>query len=325
MLLLESDAVASNQPEIDAFVAHLLEERRLSGHTASAYGSDLRQLCSFVESRGWKGSLLELDKPELRLWLRQLSESCGSTALARKLGSVRSFFRFYQSIGRASHNPAARMRLPKVRRKLPLIVSVEAATELMEQPRGRDAEATRDRAILEVLYGSGLRVSELVQLEVSSLDLRERAIDVRGKGKKDRRAPLGEQSVVALGEYLSRRSSLCHPKTGWSDPTALFLSSRGNRLGVRRVQELVQRYGASATGRANLHPHALRHACATHMLEGGADLRAIQDMLGHETVATTQRYTHLSMQKLGEVYDRAHPLAGRSSTLRGRPASGGET
>jgi integrase/recombinase XerC len=304
-------------PEIDAFLAHLRDERRLSPHTVSAYGSDLLHLHAFVERAQLCATFLSVGKPELRLWLRDVSTSVGATTLARKMGSVRAFFRFYQSIGLVEENPAARMRLPKVRRKLPLVVSPEAAVELMEGPQGDSATAARDRAILEVLCGSGLRVSELCGLNLDSIDLHDRFVQVHGKGKKDRRAPLGTQSVAAIRTYLPERAAFVHPKTGKQDPSALFLSTRGNRLGVRRVQELVQNYGSLATGRANLHPHALRHACATHMLEGGADLRAIQDMLGHETVATTQRYTHLSTQKLSEVYDRAHPLAAARQPISG--------
>lgn len=309
---------ASESREIESFLAYLSHERRLSKHTVSAYGSDLNQLHGFIEERGLCPHLLDVGKPELRLWLREVSMGAGAATLARKMASVRAFFRFYQSIGRVNENPAARMRLPKVRRKLPLVVGPEAAVELMHSPQGEEAVEVRDRAILEVLYGSGLRVSELVGLDLDSVDLHDGFAQVHGKGKKERRAPLGSQSVAALRSYLPKRAALRRPGTGEQDPTALFLSTRGSRLGVRRVQELVQRYGAVATGRSNLHPHALRHACATHMLEGGADLRAIQDMLGHETVATTQRYTHLSTQKLSEVYDRTHPLAAaKKSTSRG--------
>lgn len=308
---------ADPSPEIAAFLAYLREERRMSAHTVLAYGSDLHQLLSFAERAQLGRSLLTFDKPELRLWLRELSTKCGPTSLARKLGSARAFYRFYQSLGRVKGNPAARMRLPKVRRKLPLIVSQEAAEELMDAPDESSAVGVRDQAILELLYGSGLRVSELTGLSLTSVDLRDGVVFVHGKGKKERRAPMGQKSVEALQLYLSRRGELVHKKTGKQDLSALFLSARGQRLGARRVQELVQKYGALATGRANLHPHALRHACATHMLEGGADLRAIQDMLGHESVATTQRYTHLSTQHLSEVYDKAHPLSqGAGSAFR---------
>lgn len=300
--------------EIQAFVSYLAEERRFSHHTCVAYGRDLRQLGEFAERSNLGDSLLSLGKPELRLWLADVSRSVGTASLARKMASVRALFRFYQAIGRVSCNPAARMRLPKTRRKLPLIVGAEAAEELVELPNGSTPIAVRDAAILELLYGCGLRVSELEALDVTALDLREGIARVVGKGKKDRRVPLGRAAIVAVRRYLDQRPALVDSKGGRQDEGALFLSTRGNRLGARRVQEIVQRYGAHATGLPNLHPHALRHACATHMLEGGADLRAIQDMLGHESVATTQRYTHLSNQRLTEVYDRAHPLSGSTKS-----------
>lgn len=294
--------------EIEHFLDHLGEERRLSPHTIAAYGRDLKQLLDFVRQEKLGDSILGLSKAELRLWLASVSRGVGPGTLARKMGSVRAFFSFYRGIGKTASSPAAKMKLPRVRRKLPLIVGAEATAELMDTPGKETPEKLRDSAILEVLYGSGLRVSELTGLDLTSVDLTEGILFVHGKGKKQRRTPLGEQARLALGAYLSEREFFRNPKTGRQDENALFLSSRGNRLGPRRVQELVQKYGASGIGLPHLHPHALRHACATHMLEGGADLRAIQDMLGHETVATTQRYTHLSSRHLAEVYDRAHPL-----------------
>jgi integrase/recombinase XerC len=182
----------------------------------------------------------------------------------------------------------------------------------MEAPGGApgsDASRSRDTALLEVLYGSGLRVSELVQLDLGSVSFGEGSVRVLGKGKKERIVPFGSKAAEALRAYLAHRAELRHPKTGEQDPAALFLGRSGARLGVRWVQKLVHRYGALGTGRPDLHPHALRHSCATHMLEGGADLRAIQEMLGHSSLSTTQRYTHLSLDKLLEVYDKSHPLA----------------
>lgn len=299
--------------EIEHFLDHLAEERRLSRHTIAAYGSDLRQLREFVKREKLGAAILPLTKSELRLWLAFVARGAGPSTLARKMGSVRAFFSFYRGIGRIPSNPAAKMKLPKARRNLPLVVGAQATAELMETPGKETPEALRDSAILEVLYGSGLRVSELTGLNLSSFDLTQGVLFVHGKGKKERRAPLGEKGLGALAAYLAVRPTFRNPKTGTQNEEALFLSSRGNRLGTRRVQELVQKYGAVGVGLPGLHPHALRHACATHMLEGGADLRAIQDMLGHETVATTQRYTHLSSRHLSEVYDRAHPLSAHTA------------
>jgi integrase/recombinase XerC len=163
--------------------------------------------------------------------------------------------------------------------------------------------------MLELLYGSGLRVSELVGLDLASIETGAAMARVIGKGNKERRVPIGGHAERALQRYLPERSALAHPKTGAVDPTALLLNQRGQRLGVRAVQLLVRRYGTLGAGRPDLHPHALRHSCATHMLAGGADLRVIQEMLGHSSLSTTQRYTHLSLDQLLATYDRSHPLA----------------
>lgn len=315
-------ATHDEPPEVARFLEYLLEERRFSAHTAAAYGSDLKQFGDFLKRIDFAQPLSSTGKPEIRLWLRELADSVGSNTLARKMATLRAFYRFMMQTGHGSTNPAAGMRLPKIRRKLPLTISAEAASELMDAPSGEVQETARDRAILELLYGCGLRVSELTSLNFDSIDLEARVIHVHGKGKKERVVPLGKPALLAVQSHLAAsREKVTEDKVRSSRSSSrrqaspLFLGARGGRLGVRRVQELVQHYGSLATGRANLHPHALRHACATHMLEGGADLRAIQDMLGHETVATTQRYTHLSTQKLTQIYDLAHPLA-RVSTPR---------
>jgi integrase/recombinase XerC len=167
----------------------------------------------------------------------------------------------------------------------------------------------RDALLLELLYGCGLRVSELASLNLSAIDRDDAVVRVLGKGSKERVVPLGSKALAALASYLPLRSGLRHPKTGAQDAEALLLTPRGQRMGVRQIQRLVQRYGALGAGRPDLHPHALRHSCATHLLEGGADLRAIQELLGHSGLSTTQRYTHLSLDRLLQVYDASHPLA----------------
>jgi integrase/recombinase XerC len=212
-----------------------------------------------------------------------------------------------------SENPAAQLATPKVRRKLPAFLGVDQAAEVMAAPLALPAltgvQRARDVLLLELLYGSGLRVSELAGLNVSDIDQRESMIRVVGKGRKERIVPMGSKALEALASYLQLRGELRHPKTGAQDPQALLLTPRGQRMGVRQVQRLVQRYGALGAGRPDLHPHALRHSCATHLLEGGADLRAIQELLGHSGLSTTQRYTHLSLDRLLQVYDQSHPLA----------------
>jgi integrase/recombinase XerC len=296
----------ASRREIARFGEHLALERQLSVHSVQAYTGDLNQLCEFLYAHFPGLVLSAVDKPEIRAWLRELSEDAGPSTLARKMASLRAFFRFMFQVGLVEDNPACGMRLPKVRRKLPLVLSAEMTDELLSEAKAEDSRVSRrDSAVLELLYGSGLRVSEVTGLNVGDVDWGQNLLLVRGKGRKQRLVPLTEPSVDALHLHLEEEQK----RRSLESTAPLFVGLRMRRLGVRRVQELVQRCGARSAGRADLHPHALRHACATHMLEGGADLRAIQDFLGHQSVVTTQRYTHLSMQSLTQVYDRAHPLA----------------
>jgi len=300
------------------FTSHLATERRASRHTVLAYGSDLRALMAYARQKSSRAGLEDIDKLLLRSWLAELARAVTPTTLARKLASVRAFFGWLERETLVGKNPASMLASPKLRRKLPRFVAASAAAEIMEAPAAAaigEVERARDTALLEVLYGSGLRVSELVGLDLSHVALEEASLRVLGKGKKERIVPLGSVAKGAVERYLVRRPELRHPRTGAQDERALFLSRKGVRLGVRRIQTLVQRYGALGAGRGDLHPHALRHSCATHLLEGGADLRAIQELLGHSSLATTQRYTHVSLDQLMAVYDRAHPLARRSGRM----------
>lgn len=306
------------------FVQHLAGERHASKHTVTAYQSDLGQLTLFVRSK-LKGGVTprDIDKLMLRAWLGELSRSRSAGSIARKLSSVRAFFRYLAREGEVSENPADLVATPKVRKKLPAFLSVDAAAQVMTAPveleLGTVAERARDQAMVELLYGSGLRVSELASLELNDISAGGDELRVLGKGRKERIVPVGQQARAAIARYLAERPTLKHKRTGAQDPAALFLTRRGTRLGVRRVQLLVQRYGALGAGRPDLHPHALRHTCATHMLEGGADLRAIQEMLGHSSLSTTQRYTHVSLEQLLGVYDRAHPLAKKKKKKNSGP------
>lgn len=299
---------------IERFSEHLSGQRRASPHTVAAYASDLRQLAQFVRDRSRaEVAPADVNKLVLRAWLGELSRSRSAGSIARKLASVRAFFRYLCREGELSDNPAELVATPKIRRKLPAFLSVDAASQVMDAPvdgtARSDAESARDRLMLELLYGSGLRVSELAGLNLDQISLEQNELRVLGKGRKERVVPLGRAARAALEVYLTRRPELRHAKSGAQDPRGLLLTRRGTRLGVRRIQVLVQRYGTLGAGRPDLHPHALRHTCATHMLEGGADLRAIQEMLGHSSLSTTQRYTHVSLEQLLGVYDRAHPLA----------------
>jgi integrase/recombinase XerC len=306
------------------FREHLASERRASPHTVSAYLCDLESLASYVRARnGGTANLSSLDKFMLRAWLGEVAKTVAPPTIARKISSVRALCEYLLRTGELRQNPSATLASPKSRRKLPRFLAPEAAAEVMTAPlaleSGREVCHLRDALALELLYGSGLRVSELATLDLSQLSSSQAEVRVLGKGRKERIVPLGSKSLAALEAYLPRRSELAHPRTGACDPHALLLGQLGKRLSVRWFQALVQRYGALGAGRADLHPHALRHSCATHMLEGGADLRAIQEMLGHSSLSTTQRYTHVSLDQLLAVYDRAHPLAqapGQSSKRR---------
>jgi integrase/recombinase XerC len=306
------------------FSAHLADERRASPHTVSAYRRDLDSLAAFIRARQAGGArLAALDKFMLRAWLGELAKAVAPPTISRKISSVRALCDYLLRTGELSRNPSSTLASPKLRRKLPRFLAPEAAAEVMTaplvQPTGRDIAHLRDALALELLYGSGLRVSELATLDLGQISTETAEVRVLGKGRKERVVPLGSKSLAALAAYLPRRSELCHPKSGEYDQQALLLGQLGKRLSVRWLQQLVKRYGALGAGRSDLHPHALRHSCATHMLEGGADLRAIQEMLGHSSLSTTQRYTHVSLDQLLAVYDRAHPMAqasGQSSKRR---------
>jgi integrase/recombinase XerC len=298
---------------IERFVFHLENERRLSDNTCQAYTRDLQQLQAFCQDKwGPEPPLTRIDKLALRAWLGQLAREITPRSIARKLSAVRALFRFLERQGSVRDNPAALLSTPKLSRKLPSFVGVDAAERVVEAPLDvplPPAVQARDRLILELLYGSGLRVSELVGLDVNDVDSGRKLLRVLGKGNKERQVPIGRAAREVLEEYLPLRPELAHPKTQSQDPRALLLNRRGARLTVRSVQNFVRRYGALGAGRADLHPHALRHSCATHLLEGGADLRVIQELLGHSSLSTTQRYTHLSLDQLLRVYDASHPLA----------------
>ena len=310
---------------VSRFLRYLAAERRAAAHTVTAYEGDLEQLVAHArkkrEERGDTRPLTpkDIDVLALRGWLGELARTHASPSVARKIAAARAFFKYLVRRGEVEKSPAAELSLPKTRRPMPTFLGVDAAKEVVETPRGTVAEGARDRAMLEMLYGSGLRVSELCGLDLGHVDIDAGdaggTVRVHGKGDKERVVPIGSLAAAALRRYLARRHELAEgARAKAADEAALFLSPRGQRLAVRRVQEIVKKYGMLGAGRADLHPHALRHTFATHLLEGGADLRAIQKLLGHSSLGTTQRYTHVSIDHLMKVYDQAHPLAHRRST-----------
>jgi len=306
-----SDLLAS---QIDAFLHRLTAERRASARTAETYGRDLRALHAFVLAQQLPARADALDLRVLRRFLASfVGKNTGATT-ARKVAALRAFLRDLQRRGEVRDNAAALLRLPKVRKPLPKFLTVHAASEVVESesPHAQHALALRDRAMLELLYGSGIRVSELVSLDLEQLELGARLARVHGKGDKERVVPFGQPCEDALRSYLDARGELRSGRAAAAqDPQAVFLSRLGRRITTRQVQYVVQRLGALGTGRPDLHPHTLRHSCATHLLDAGADLRSIQELLGHASLSTTQRYTHVTVDRLLEVYDKAHPLARR--------------
>ncbi|EYF06202.1 tyrosine recombinase XerC [Chondromyces apiculatus] len=319
-------ARGSLEGAIARFLAHLQGEKRASPNTVAAYRRDLEQLARFARERGFARERVkeraeaptpaDVDVLLLRSWLGTLARTHAPASIARKIAAVRALLKYLERLGEVTKNAATALQLPKVRRPMPTFLNVDAAAEVMEIPDEDSPEGLRDRAMLETLYGAGLRVSELCGLDLRNVTWhaapgggREATLRVIGKGDKERLVPLGQKAVAAVRAYLARRDELRHPQTGALDPQAVFVSRRGVRLGPRWVQKLVQRYGALGAGRGDLHPHALRHTCATHLLDGGADLRAIQKLLGHASLSTTQRYAHVSVDHLIRVYDQAHPLA----------------
>jgi len=323
---VKATARGSSGPELGVVVARFAEylelERRSSLNTVLAYRRDLTSLANYLQERLERPPLLgDVTRLSLRSWLGTVGEALAPASIARKLSSVRALYAFLGRTGDVRENPAALLQSPKLVRGLPLVLRPEAAAEVVEAPDGgplgNEVEKLRDRVFLELLYGSGLRVSELWALDLEAVNLGACEVRVLGKGRKERIVPISGQALSALEAYLPRRPELRHPKTGYFDDKALLLTRRGQRLGVRRIQILVQRYGALGAGRPDLHPHALRHSCATHLLEGGADLRVIQELLGHSSLSTTQRYTHVSLDQLLTVYDKAFPLARAKSKRSG--------
>lgn len=295
------------QDDLDAFDRYLATQRGSSPRTRTAYRRDLDRLAAFACSRVRKvASPRDVDTSLVRAYLVDLhADKLSAGTVARKISALSSFFRFLVRQGHVEKSPMATIRPPKIRRKLPRVLTAPEAERLMAAPTGGGLVATRDRAVLELLYGAGLRVSEVVGIDLAHLDLAERQVRVLGKGNKERVCPFGEPAEAALRSWLEVRLALRRPGR---DDGALFFGHPGRRLSVRSIQKMLHARGAVA-GRPDAHPHALRHSCATHLLDAGADLRGIQELLGHASLSTTQRYTQVTVDKLMQVYDDAHPLA----------------
>lgn len=299
---------------IRAFIGFLRAEQRASPETLRNYASDLRQLHRFLLSRRLVSSPIDpnsLSSDAVRAYLQWLDQKGDKpSSLARKLAAVRSFYRYLSRRGMVSSNPVDGMRTPKQPKLLPRVLTKDDADALMTFPAGQTVWSLRDRALLETLYSTGARVSELVALDIGDVREPEGLVRLQGKGRKERIVPIGEMALVAIRRY---RVSL--PLRSSSVPRALFCNQRGGRLTSRSVARIVTRYSSRLAGGA-VSPHTLRHSFATHLLDEGADLRSIQEMLGHASLSTTQRYTHVATDQLLAVYDRAHPRAGRATDRR---------
>jgi integrase/recombinase XerD len=292
------------------FLAYLEFERGLSRNTLEAYRSDLLQFGEWLNRSGHDP--LAVGHAELSAFASEVGAGregkapAAPATLQRKVACLRSFYRHLRRTAVLTTDPTAHLRAPKQGRKLPQVLSRDEVAELLRQPRGTEPAALRDRALLETMYACGLRASEAIGLEVGDLDLEAGILRARGKGSKERLVPIGSAASSALGAYLQRgRARLVGDR--WE--SRLFVNQRGGGLTRQGLYKIVQRHAASAGLAAKMSPHTLRHSFATHLLAGGCDLRSLQEMLGHADIATTQLYTHLSAERLKDVYFDAHPRA----------------
>ena len=294
--------------QVSAFLDWLLHEKRSPASTRETYARVLTAFRAFCVEKNVVLDMERISLIALRSWLAKLHNTDEPATIIRKVSTLRSFGRFLFRRGLTTKNITAQLKSPKSQRGLPRFLTVDEAFRVVtapEEDEGRNETlCARDRAMVELLYGAGVRVSELRGLEVNDVDMEARRLRVMGKGQKERRAPFGQAAHDALVDWLAKRGEWLVAPTH-----ALWLGLRGTPLTVRQIQNVVRRYGALGAGRPDLHPHALRHSYATHLLDAGADLRSIQELLGHASLATTQRYTHVSVDRLMAVYDKAHPLA----------------
>lgn len=297
-----------NQTRVRAFLDHLRVQRNLSPHTLSAYERDLAELHAWCIAQGIAGAgkitLIHARAFGSALTRRGLAPR----SVQRMLSAVRAFYRYLLRESMVTSNPFNGLRAPKSARRLPKTLAVDSVMQLVAIA-GDDVRAHRDRAIVELLYSSGLRLAELVALDVDDLDLRDASVRVTGKGRKQRLVPVGRHAREAITTWLADRAALAALASG--DRRALFVNRRGQRLGARAVQRRLAACGVRQGCARRVHPHLLRHSFASHMLESSGDLRAVQELLGHANLSTTQIYTHLDYQHLAKVYDAAHPRARR--------------
>jgi len=316
-------------PLIAKFLDYLAEQRNFSAHTVRGYANDLEQFCRFLAAApdglplpadtkaddlptGNRTSVKRLSRmltdvtaPQIRAYLAVMrNQGYAKSTIARKLATLRSFYKYLVRIELISASPVSAVRTPRQDKRLPKCLDVEQVEALLAAPDIDTLLGSRDRAMLETIYSAGLRISELVSLNIEDLDEFGEAVRIRGKGKKERLGPLGSKAMEALSHYLAKRAA----RFGNARKGPLFVTKSGKRISARSVRRKLDKYLAQAGIDPRVTPHALRHSFATHMLNAGADLRSLQEMLGHESLSTTQIYTHLTTRRLKEVYDKAHPL-----------------
>jgi integrase/recombinase XerC len=302
---------------LEQFFEHLRYERNASEHTLRNYRIDLGQfhdhLAPADPATGARREfdVRQIDHITIREWLASLhAAGKQKSSIARKVASLRTFFQFLLREGVVPANPAKLVSTPRLEKKLPVHLTVEDAVRFIETPDTQTDLGKRDRAILEMLYGTGVRVSELTKLNLRDVDFKNKMVRVKGKRRKERVVPFGEPALHALVDYLQVRARfLDNAPATERDEQALFLNYQGTRITTRSVGRMVDKYITECAGIHNISPHSLRHSFATHLLDNGADLRHIQELLGHARLSTTQIYTHVSMEKLIEVYDKTHPKA----------------
>lgn len=300
------------RPEVDEYLRYIESGRQLSAHTVSAYRRDLAELCDFLDRRE-HAQWVDVSRDDLRAFIGDLSRrDLARRSIARKLSAARSFLRWLHREGRIESNPGRMVRSPKLEKTLPAWLTSQQVDELFAAAEAAAAEggfrAQRDLAMIETFYGTGMRLSELHGLDWTDLDLLGEQAKVRGKGRKERIVPLTGSAARALRRYELRREEVVRSVKG-ADRRAVFLSERGRRLSRRQVQNVVRGFLDRIAEESGLSTHSLRHSFATHLLDGGADLMAVKELLGHESLSTTRIYTHTSKERLKQVYQQAHPRA----------------
>ncbi|MCP4589955.1 MAG: tyrosine recombinase XerC [bacterium] len=328
-------------PLISEFLNYLSFERHFSPHTAKCYAADLKQFCGYLAGgvsmdsgqagqtpSGYTGGypetppsgtavavatdlkqkLVAMDTEQIRRYLAHLGKmDYSKSTIARKLATLRSFYKFCLRRAYVQANPLASIRTPKQEKRLPKFLEMEQITQLLQTPDDGTLLGARDRAMLEVMYSTGIRVSELVDLNIADVDSLGQSLRVRGKGRKQRIAPVGPTALAAINKYMGLRKA--DPRSANFNQEALFVNKHGQRLSTRSVRRKLDKYLAQAGLDPSISPHTLRHTFATHMLENGADLRSVQELLGHQSISTTQVYTHVTTRRLKTAYDEAHPRA----------------